>query len=241
MLFWASGAVVAICGTYVFAEYGCTIPRLPLDEDSKQSVPRNGGEKNYLEYLVKTPKRLAVCLYGIPFIVVGTAAGNAMICAECILRIAGDDDPAKAAVRGLALGLATLACLLHATWRTGGIRLFIAFGMLKLCMLIAIFVLGVIYTAGGLRGSNGVANENLSIHNSTADAIDSAFGYAEAFLAVLFAYGGFNQVTYVLGEVDNPRKKFKPTTLCTVLAVGVLYILVNLAYVSMMRIFAMDD
>lgn len=231
MLFWASGAVVAICGAHVFAEYGSTLPRLSLDNETKQSVPRNGGEKNYLEYLIKVPARLACCMYGIPFIVVGTAAGNAMICAQCIFRAAGRD-PSKAAVRGLAFGLASIACLLHASWRTGGIRLFIVFGVVKLCMLVAIFVLGVIYTAGGLQGSNSIAAENLSVHNSMDNALDSAYGYAEAFLAVLFAYGGFNQVTYVLGEVDNPKRKFKPTTISTVAAIGVLYILVNLAYVS---------
>jgi len=36
----------------------------------------------------------------------------------------------------------------------------------------------------------------------------------------------------VLGEIDNPRKKFKPTTISTVTVVSVLYVLVNLSYVS---------
>ncbi|KAK5076215.1 hypothetical protein LTR51_001895 [Lithohypha guttulata] len=229
LLFWAAGAIVAICGTLVFAEYGLTVPRLEIENDNKQSVPRNGGEKNYLEYLIKSPKRLATCLYGIPFIVLGTAAGNALVCAECLLRATGHE-PSEGAIRGLAIGLASTACLVHAGWRTGGVYLFNAFGTIKVGMMVAMFSLGVAYAAGTLGGSNEIASENLSIHNSMDKPLGSAFGYAEAFLAVLFAFGGFNQATYVLGEIDHPRRKLKPTTVLTVLGVSILYILVNLAY-----------
>lgn len=43
MLFWLAGAVIALAGTMVFVEFGLAIPRL-LGE----SIPRNGGEKNYV-------------------------------------------------------------------------------------------------------------------------------------------------------------------------------------------------
>lgn len=75
------------------------------------------------------------------------------------------------------------------------------FGAVKLVMLFVVFVMGVIYAAGGLGGSNEVAAANLSVHNSTKNPLHGAYGYAEAFLAVLFAYGGFNQATYVSKHV----------------------------------------
>jgi len=43
MLFWLAGAVIALAGTMVYVEFGLAIPR--LDEES---IPRNGGEKNYV-------------------------------------------------------------------------------------------------------------------------------------------------------------------------------------------------
>jgi len=173
-----------------------TVPRLEIEGAAKDSVPRNGGEKNYLEYMIKSPKRLATCLYGIPFIILGTAAGNALVCAECLLRTSGSE-PSKAAVRGLAIGITSFACLLHAMSRKGGIYLFIAFGVIKIGILVTMFVLGLAFAGGAFGGSNAIASENLSIHNSTTTALGSAYGYAEAFLAVLFAFGGFNQATYV--------------------------------------------
>ena len=45
MLFWLAGAIIALAGTIVFVEFGLAIPRL-----QGQSIPRNGGEKNYVSY-----------------------------------------------------------------------------------------------------------------------------------------------------------------------------------------------
>jgi hypothetical protein len=47
-MFWAAGGVVAVSGAHVFAEFGLTIPRLDVDDEGEQFVPRNGGEKNYV-------------------------------------------------------------------------------------------------------------------------------------------------------------------------------------------------
>lgn len=133
---------------------------------------------------------------------------NALICAECLLRTS-DSEPSKAAVRGLAVGIATFACLLHATSRTGGRYLFNVFGVVKIGILVTMFVLGVAFAGGAFGGPSAVggpdhtASGNLSIHISTANALDSAYGYAEAFLAVLFAFGGFNQATYVSQSTSN--------------------------------------
>jgi hypothetical protein len=43
MLFWLAGAVIALAGTMVYVEFGLAIPRL-----HGESIPRNGGEKNYV-------------------------------------------------------------------------------------------------------------------------------------------------------------------------------------------------
>jgi hypothetical protein len=43
MLFWLAGMIIALAGTMVYIEFGLAIPRL-----HGESVPRNGGEKNYV-------------------------------------------------------------------------------------------------------------------------------------------------------------------------------------------------
>lgn len=49
LLFWAAGAMVTICGLLVWLELGLTLPlRIPFGENEKKSVPRSGGEFNYV-------------------------------------------------------------------------------------------------------------------------------------------------------------------------------------------------
>lgn len=38
-----------MAGVLVYTEFGLTVPRLKIEgQDVKESVPRNGGEKNYV-------------------------------------------------------------------------------------------------------------------------------------------------------------------------------------------------
>ncbi|OAG40293.1 hypothetical protein AYO21_05384 [Fonsecaea monophora] len=230
LVFWAAGAIVAIAGVLVFAEFGMTVPRLTIEnEHQKESVPRNGGEKNYLEYMVKRPLYLATCVYGIPFICLGTAAGNAIVFAENIMLASGKE-AINGSVRGIAVGVITFACLLHAISRTGGVWLNNVFGTVKFIMLLLMFILGVVYAGGRLGGNDEIAADNLNVHKSFANAATSSYGYAEAFLGIIFAIGGFNQANYVLGDIDDPRKKFKITAVTTVSVVSILYVLINISY-----------
>jgi hypothetical protein len=53
MIFWVLGALVAMAGVLVFAEFGLTVPRMRVEgQDEKESVPRNGGEKNYVREIL---------------------------------------------------------------------------------------------------------------------------------------------------------------------------------------------
>jgi hypothetical protein len=75
-----------------------------------------------LEHIYGGIKFLATCLYGIIFIVLGNLSGNSVGFGSYLLKAANLPDN-DAAVRGLAVGALTTACLLHAVWRKGGIWL----------------------------------------------------------------------------------------------------------------------
>ena len=49
LIFWVIGAIAAMAGVLVYTEFGLTVPRLKIEgQEVKESVPRNGGEKNYV-------------------------------------------------------------------------------------------------------------------------------------------------------------------------------------------------
>lgn len=48
LLLWTAGAVIATAGLLVWLELGLSVPRQRVRDGSKKSVPRSGGEKNYV-------------------------------------------------------------------------------------------------------------------------------------------------------------------------------------------------
>ena len=61
LLFWAAGAVIATCGLLVWLELGLTLPlSIPPGGIEKKSVPRSGGEFNY----VRGPPLIVI--FGVP-------------------------------------------------------------------------------------------------------------------------------------------------------------------------------
>ncbi|GME65406.1 Amino acid/polyamine transporter I [Neofusicoccum parvum] len=229
LMFWFCGALATIAGAMVFVEFGLTTPRYLID-GRKEAVPRNGGELNYLQYLFKKPRYFITCIYGILFIIVGNMAGNAIAFGDYILMAAGQENPSRAAVRGIALGVATFACLLHGVWRKGGIWLNNIFAVLKVAILVFIIVVGFCALGGTFGDKANNASTNYALNKSFSNTSNSSYGYAEGFLAVVFAYAGFNQSNYVLSEIDQPRKKFRKGVLTAVCIMCILYMLVNIAY-----------
>ena len=192
---------------------------------------------------------LATCLYGIPFICLGNMAGNAIVFGENIMIACGSADPTNGLVRVIAVGVATFACALHIVSRWVGIALNNFFGSVKAAMLLMLIIAGIISFAGGLSVKTiDTAKDNYGAHGNFDSASRSSYGYAASFLSVIFAYGGFNQANYVsmlaelfalmlivdqvLGNIYQPRRRFKLTALITVGVVSTLYICLNLCYVS---------
>ena len=73
---WLLGATVALCGTAVYMELGTVSNAAPaymccsgdvcmMLTPFHQALPRNGGEKNYLEFIFRQPKLLVTCIYAL--------------------------------------------------------------------------------------------------------------------------------------------------------------------------------
>lgn len=51
VLFWAIGGLLSLCGLLVWLEFGLSTPRRKVSDGNMQSVPRSGGEKNYVSLI----------------------------------------------------------------------------------------------------------------------------------------------------------------------------------------------
>ena len=58
-------------------------------------------------------------------------------------------------VRGIAVAVATFSCLIHGVWRQGGIYLNNILAGMKICILLMIFILGLLAHAGVFGETHG--------------------------------------------------------------------------------------
>lgn len=161
----------------------------------------SGGELNYLKFLARHPRYMAICMFGFVFIVVGNSAANCVSFGVHILAAAGVDDPQKGAVQGIALGTAWLVTLLHALGRMFGIHLNSVFAVTKVSILILIIILGFIvlnnHTEHLHRDPLSYTNLNPNTSFKQLGTGDHARGFAAAYLNIIFTCGGWNQANYV--------------------------------------------
>jgi amino acid permease len=124
-------------------------------------------------------------------------AGNCLIFGIRSLQAANVDITNRnGTVRGIAVAAATLACLIHAFSRRGGIWLGNFFALIKVLMLSLIIITGICAWAGAFDTKN-FASENMALNHAFADPSTDSYGYTQAFLAVIFAWSGFDQPNYV--------------------------------------------
>ena len=181
ILLWAFGGLVGMSALLVWLEMGLLVPKFEVpDKDvtkspgehdtAMQNVPRNGGEKNYLEYIYSAPTIRTTCVYGVIFIILGNLSGNAVAFGIYVLR-AADLNGHDAAVRGIAVASMTCACLPRAIWRQGGILLNNLLALMKVFILLAMIAIGFAASAGASFGHGSVHGQTFTpmTHKATSN------------------------------------------------------------------------
>lgn len=231
VILWIVAGLTVYAIMVCWLELGMSVPFYDVRNGTtwiRQSTPRSGGDKNYLEYIFKKPRLLATCVFGITFLAFSNTAGNAIqfgIYVESARHGPGiDPTPGhKARVLGWAVGLMSTCCLINISTRRYAIGLNNAFAVLKI-----IFLLFIIFAGFGYSTSKGNSCQNLDL---AVRGSDRGFGdIMFALVTALYPYGGFEQPFYVLAEVRQPKKTFPKATNWALLALVVMYPLVNVSY-----------
>jgi hypothetical protein len=70
LFMWVAGTIIAAAGMLVYIEWGT-------------AIPRNGGEKNYLEFVYRRPRFLVTGLYAGYVVLLGWAGSNSVVSNSC--------------------------------------------------------------------------------------------------------------------------------------------------------------
>lgn len=148
-------------------------------------------------------------MYGVIYVVLGNLTGNTIAFGTYFLEAVGISGGGDSLTRGLAVLCMTAACLLHAGYRQGGIYTIVVIGIFKVCILVAIIVIGFVAMAGKSFGYGSAHGEtivnatsqtgpsNLAASTSFSHAKKDFASYANAILLVIYTYSGNEQPFYV--------------------------------------------
>jgi len=227
-LVWVMGGAISLCACVAFAELG-------------SMFPDSGGQYIYLR---EAYGDLVAFLYGwmlfavanggsIAALSVASAAymGNiipAISQRHVIFSLAGYPFTRAHAV-GLLL-IAILTCVNVLGLRRGALLQNIS-TWTKFTAMAVFVVLGFAIGKGHWSNFSAHAAGGLSMGLSLGQLI-SAFGVG--LIAVFWAYDGWVYVTWVAGEVKDPRRNVPLAMVLGVLAVGTIYLAMNMTYVYAM-------
>lgn len=214
LILWVAGAFIAFTGLLTYMELG-------------SAIPRNGGEKNYLEYVYSKPKYLSTAMYGSSVFFLGWAAGNSIVTGEFLLNAAGTQ-VTNWNSRMIGLGVITFAFLLNSISVKGGLMLLNFLGMIKILVILFICVTGCVALGGGIK-----INDFQDPHNfqdAFSGVAPTGFGVVNALYNVIWSYVGYSNANYALGEIKNPVRVLKMAAPSALLVITILYVMVNVAY-----------
>jgi amino acid transporter len=215
---WITGGLLALCGALTLAEVA-------------GAFPNTGG---IFDFIRRAWGRLAAFLFGWAELSIIRAASLGAISttfAEYLLRALGFD-PSVAPYSEYVHYVAAAAIAVTAMFNYIGVRsgslvqnlttIAKYFGL----MFVVVLALGYGFTHGGTA--------NFSPASPPGSFGGAAFGLA--LVSVLWAYDGWADLTFISGEIKDPRRNIPRALLIgTGLVIGI-YLLANIAYVAMFPI-----
>jgi basic amino acid/polyamine antiporter, APA family len=227
-LVWVLGGVISLCACVAFAELG-------------SMFPDSGGQYIYLR---EAYGDLVAFLYGWMLFTVGNGGtiaalsvasaaymGNIIpfISQEHVIFSLAGMPFTRAHAIGLLL-IAILTCVNVFGLRWGALLQNVS-TWTKFTAMAVFVVLGFAIGKGHWSNFSAQAPGGLTMGLNAGQLI-SAFGVG--LIAVFFAYDGWVYITWVAGEVKDPRRNVPLAMVLGVLAVGAIYLAMNMTYVYAM-------
>jgi amino acid transporter len=218
---WVVGGLITLCGALSLAELAA-------------ALPETGG---FYAYLREGWDRRTAFLFGWAELVLIRASalgGIAVVFGEYLLRSVGVDPVEHyVAARGLSAGAIAFAACANIVGANVGAAIV---GVSTLAKFSALVVLvGASFIFGGEHGAS------LSYLTEPATRPIGVGAVGLALVSVLWAYDGWGDLSFAGGEVKNPQRNLPLAIILGTLALIVIYVMTNIAYLYVNSISTIAD
>ncbi|KAK6362692.1 hypothetical protein TWF730_000148 [Orbilia blumenaviensis] len=217
LLLWGLGFLYTLVSVVIFIEFG-------------YKFRVTGGELVYLDEIFGKPKLLLVTIFAGQFILFWNTATNCLQAARQTIACADKslntdnvyDGQDTRLIAFIGMVISSAVCLLHYFSTAAGRVTNVAFAVFKVLMLLILLGRGAWYAENFDQGKGP--------WNFQPNPIDwRSFTYAT--FIVLFAFQGWENASFVAGEVDVAKTRaLRNGYYIAVLLVGFLYLFVNVAF-----------
>jgi len=214
---WAVAGLLSLAGALTYAELSVLMPRA-------------GGEYVFIREGYGRP---VAFLYGWTRFFVASTGGMAGLAAgfAIFLNIAGGGILAQTAygLPAVAAAAIVVVTLVNCAAVTVGGRVATVMAILKVTLVVGIGAAALTLAQGDWAHYSMSAGAG-TCGGVLASARGGFAGFGAAMLGAMWAYNGWNELTYLAGEVDNPRRSLPIALIGGILILMALYLLANFSY-----------
>lgn len=208
---WALGGLIALLGALTFAELGAM-------------VPRAGGQYELLRDAYGPATGFVYVVCNATATQAGAIGVIALVCVDNLAVALTGATLEPVATLGCAIGLTVGVALANAAALRWGARIQNFTVLVKLATLLCVAAVALL----GAPEAREVAELE------AAPRLHPLAAVAAALVPTLFAFGGWQQVLWIGGEVEQPERNLPISILGGVLTVIAVYLLANWAYLALL-------
>ncbi|KAI2631347.1 amino acid transporter [Hypomontagnella submonticulosa] len=216
LMYWTIGLLLAIAGFSVYLELASYFPN------------RSGSEVVYLEQAYPRPKHFFPIAFAVYSVILSFSSSNAIVLARYLYQIAGSK-PTDWQLKGVAIASYTVASLCVILHNKYSLWLMNLLGGVKIITLIFISITGLVVLGGNVPH---ITDPGANFRNAFEGTTTNGNDLAVALVNIVFTYSGYANAFNVVNEIKNPIQTLKRNGALSILVVGLLYMLCNIAYFS---------
>lgn len=216
LVLWVIGALVTFSGLSVYLEFGL-------------AMPVNGGEKNYLQRVYRSPRGLVESIYAFQIVLLGFSSGNSYAFGRYLLFALGKHEVSEWLNRLVGCAVITVVIWLHIRHPYHGTRVFTVLRFIKVMILLLVVILGLLVLTGFITLEDTAPNDNFKDIWS-GSMTNNGYNVSVALLQVIYSFKGWENANYVLSEIKDPHRTLKIAAPLSVAIAALFYLLVILSY-----------